>query len=393
MPALDGIRITDFTTMVNGSFTTRLLADMGADVIKIEAPDGDPWRNWGIAFLSSNRGKRSMSIDLKRPEAREIARKLIARSDVFAENARPGVWRRLGLDYESVAKMKPDIIYVSILGYGSEGPSSSWPAYDQVMQTRSGQAVGQGGLGKPPVIHRVVINDQSGPMLAAYGVVLALLERAKTGRGQHVETSLTNASIAIQSGSFIDYPGMVHEYPGDTDIRGLNATQRHYQAGDDRWLFLLCTDELQWRSACQVLGLEALLSDTRFETAEERAGNDEALVEILSAAFRTRPSADWIAALRQADVPVALGQTIDEVLRDPHFLQSGVFDHEQHAEFGKVQLVGVTPKFSEMAGVIRRPVPRLGEHTEELLIELGYARDDIAELISDKIVFAAKASD
>jgi len=378
--------------MINGSFTTRLLAEMGADVIKVEAPDGDPWRSWAVGFLASNRGKRSMAVDLKKPEAREVALKLIATSDILVENARPGVWRRLGLDYASVAKIKPDIIYVSVLGYGSKGPSSSLPAYDQVVQTRSGQAVGQGGRAKPPVIHSIVINDQSGPMLAAHGAVLALLERAKTGRGQHVETSLINASIAIQSGAFIDYPGMVREYTGHTDIKGLCATQRHYQARDDKWLFLFCADPLHWRSVCQVMGLEDLLFDARFRTPEKRAENDQPLVEILGAAFQTRPSADWIAALRQADVPVALGQTAKDVFADPHFQQSGVFDSEEVEELGDVQLVGVAPKFSETPGAIRRPVPQLGEHTEELLTELGYAEDDIANLISDNIVFPASSS-
>ena len=388
MHALDGMRIADFTTMVNGPFATMLLSDMGADVIKIEPPDGDPWRFIGGGFMVSNRGKRSMALDLKKSEAMEIARKLIATSDFLVENARWGVWHRLGLDYESVVKIKPDIIYISILGHGSKGPYSSLPAYDPILQSRSGQMVGQGGLGKPPVFHRMIINDQSGPMLGAYGAMLALLVRARTGKGQHIETSLTNASIAMQSGSFMDYPGMVHKYQGGEDIMGLSATHRHYQTGNDRWLFVLCPHDEHWVGLCQTMDLENLLSDTRFKTPENRAENDGALVEILSDAFRTRPSAHWIAALRQADVPVALGQTVGEVIDDPHFLQSEVFDFGQHSEYGEVQVVGVTPRFSEMSGIIRRPAPLLGEHTKEILIELDYAKNDIAELISNKIAFS-----
>lgn len=392
MHPLDGIRVTDITTMINGPYTTMLLSDMGADVIKVEPPDGDPWRGVGGGFVGCNRGKRAIAVDLKKEEAREIVYKLIAESDIFIENARWGVWHKLGLDYESLVKINSDIIYISVLGHGSKGPYSNLPGYDPLLQARSGQMVGQGGVGKPPVFHKIAINDAACPMLGAYGAALALLVRARSGKGQHVETSLTNASIAMQSADFLDYPGIKREYPGDTDIKGLNATHRHYQTGDDRWIFLFCPREEHWQNLCRVMELERLLSDPSFETPAKRAENDEALVEILSKAFRRKPSTEWLAALPQADVPIALGQTIDELLKDPQCLENNIIDEREHPEFGLVRLVGVGPQFSDMSGVIRRTAPLLGEHTEEVLEELGYSREKIADLKTKKVAFAPDES-
>jgi len=300
MHALDGIRITDFTTMINGSYMTLLLSDMGAEVTKIEPPDGDPWRIMAGGFLAINRGKRSAVIDLKKPKGLDIIHKLIAESDVMVQNARWGVWHRLGLDYESVCKIRPDIIYVSVLGHGSTGPYSEWPAYDPLLSCRSGQMTTQGGFNQPPVFHAIPINDMACPMLGAYGAMLALLERSRTGKGQHVETSLTNSSVAMQSGNFIEYDGMEQTYPGGADIRGLSATYRFYQASDERWLFVCCANEEHWENLCKVLGKENLLIDSRFNNPGQRTINDSALVELLEAAVKEKPAREWESLLLKA---------------------------------------------------------------------------------------------
>lgn len=390
MHPLDGIRVVDITTMLNGPFTTMLLSDMGADVIKVEPPDGDPWRIVAGGFMACNRGKRAIAIDLKKEEARQIVCDLVAKSDMLVENARWGVWHRLGLDYDSLVKINPDLIYVSALGHGSTGPYSKAPGFDPLLQTRSGQSVGQGGIGKPPVFHRIPINDQATPLLGAYGAVLALLARIRTGKGQHVETSLTNASITMQSGDFIDYEGMHRKYVGNTGIRGVNATQRHYQTGDGRWIFIFCPREETWKSLCETMGLKPLISDPRFETPEKRAENDEALVDILSDAFKGRPSQDWIAALPQADIPAAMGQTFEEVMNDTHCAENELFDVREHPQLGRVKQLGLTTRFSDMSGIIRRPAPLLGQHNEEVLLELGYSKERIAELQEKKAVIQAK---
>jgi len=388
MQPLESIRVTDFTTMINGPYATMLLSDMGADVIKIEPPYGDSWRAVGGGFLAYNRGKRAIAVDLKKPEGKQVVYDLIATSDMVVENARWGVWHKLGMDYESVIKVKPELIYLSILGHGSTGPYSRSPGFDPVLQARSGQMVGQGGIGKPPVYHAIALNDQAAPMLGAYGAVLALLARIRKGKGQHIETSLTNASIALQSGEFMDYAGLNRAYRGDTDLRGLNAIQRHYQASDGRWIFIFCHYEEDWQKLCKAVDLQSLPTDARFENPEKRAENDAVLVEILKSAFRYKSAAEWVTILQQGNVPVALGQSAEDVLKDPHCLENDLFDDREDPNFGLARLIGIGPRFSEMTGIIRRPAPILGQHTVEVLTEMGYADEKIVDLKAQKVVFA-----
>ncbi len=372
-----------------------LLSDMGAEVIKVEPPDGDSWRAVGGGFIACNRGKRAICLDLKKEEAKQIIFSLIKKSDILVENARWGVWHRLGLDYDSVVREKPDLIYVSVLGHGSTGPLSETPGYDPLLQSRSGESVSQGGLGKPPVFHAIPLNDLATPMLGAWGAVLALLTRIRTksGKGQHVESSLTNASIALQSGNFIDYAGIKRKYPGEPAIKGLSSTHRLYQTKDDRWIFVMCYKPQHWPNLCQVLGQEALLSDPRFENEQNRINNDKLLAGILTASFKSRSSAEWVDALSRADVPVAIGQSAEEVIRDPHCDANNYFAEIQDPEFGPVRLPGVGPQFSEMSGIIRRGTPKLGQNTDEVLKELGYTEEQIKALKEKRIVFQADLPD
>ncbi len=394
MYPLEGIKVLDFSTMLNGPYATMLLSDMGADVIKIEPPDGDSWRAVGGGFIACNRGKRAICVDLKKEEAKQIIYSLIEKSDILVENARWGVWHRLGLDYDSVVREKPDLIYVSVLGHGSTGPLSETAGYDPLLQARSGESVTQGGIGKPPVFHAIPLNDLATPMLGAWGAVLALLAkvRTKTRKGQHVESSLTNASIALQSGNFIDYPGIERKYPGDTGIKGLSSTHRLYETKDKRWIFVMCYKPEHWPSLCQVLGQEALLSDPRFENEQNRKKNDESLVEIFTEAFKDKTSEEWVSALSKADVPVALAQSAEEVIKDPHCDANNYFAQIQDPDFGPVRLPGVGPQFSGMSGIIRRAAPKLGHHTEEILKELGYTEEQINTLKDKRIIFQADLS-
>ena len=389
MHPLENIRVADFTTMINGPYATMMLSDMGADVIKIEPPYGDSWRAVGGGFLGCNRGKRAVSIDLKKPEGKNIAYDIVKSADMVVENARWGVWHKLGLDYESVLKIKPDLIYLSILGHGSSGPYSRLPGFDPVLQARSGQMVGQGGIGKPPVYHVIALNDQAAPMIGAYGAVLALLSKIRKGKTQRIETSLTHAAIALQAGEFLDYEGIDRELPGDTGLLGLSAVKRHYRTKDDRWIFILCNGEDHWQRLIRTIGLEKLSTDPRFGTADGRKLNDADLVDLLADLFLTQAAGHWIELLRQKDIPVALGQCADEVLKDPHCEKTGIFDDRVDPIFGMARLVGVGPKFSDIKGIIRRPAPMLGEHTLEVLKDMGYSEDKIAALKADKIIYTA----
>jgi formyl-CoA transferase len=392
MHPMDGIRVLDFSTMLNGPYAACLLSDMGAEVIKVEPPEGDSWRAVGGGFIACNRGKRAICLDLKKEEAKPIVRTLIERSDIFLENARWGVWHRLGLDYETVKKLKPDLIYISVLGHGSSGPLSETPGYDPLLQSRSGLSVSQGGLGKPPVFHTIPLNDLATPMLGAWGAVLALLSRirSKAGKGQQVESSLTNASIALQSGTFLDYGGIKRKYLGAPGIKGLSATHRLYKTKDERWILILCYKPEDWAALCQVLGQEGLLSDPRFEKEARRLENDQSLEEILAEVFQGKSSSEWLAALSRADVPAALGQGAEEVIKDPHCDANNYFAEIQDPDFGPVRLPGVGPQFSGMSGIIRRSAPKLGHHTVEILKELGYSDDQIKTLRENRVVIQAE---
>jgi crotonobetainyl-CoA:carnitine CoA-transferase CaiB-like acyl-CoA transferase len=389
MQPLENIRIADFTTMINGPYAAMMLSDMGADVIKIEPLFGDSWRAVGGGFLSCNRGKRSVAVDLKKPEGKAVAGDIVQTADMVIENARWGVWHKLGLDYESVQKLKPDLIYISILGHGSKEPYANRPGFDPVLQARSGQMACQGGKGKPPVYHLIALNDQAAPMLGAYGAVLALLSRIRKGKSQRVETSLTHASIALQAADFIDYEGYERKYPGDERLLGLSAVFRHYQTAEGRWIFICCTGENHWRGLLKALGLENLSTDPRFSNAHARTENDHELADILEKAIGAGTTGQWIAALQEHHVPAAPGQSADEVLTDPHCEENRLFDDREDPIFGQARLVGVGPRFSDITGIIKRPAPMLGEHTVEVLRELKYGEDKIEALKRENIIFSA----
>jgi crotonobetainyl-CoA:carnitine CoA-transferase CaiB-like acyl-CoA transferase len=367
-----------------------LLSDLGADVIKVEPPDGDPWRNVPAGFMGVNRGKRGMAIDMKKKEAGEIIRRLIAGADVLIHNIRATAAQRMGIDYESAQKIKPDIIYVSAPSFGSKGPYATLPGFDPIMQSLSGQSAAQGGLGKPPVFLKVALNDQAAPMLAAAGIMMALDVRAKTGKGQHIENPLFNAALTLQCRDFAAFKGKRDRYLGDEDIRGINATQRLYQGCDGKWFFLYCANETHWKTLCQELGLEKLLTDPRFETSEKRAANDSALSEILADSFRLTTAAAWASVLQRAGIPASLSQNLDALLKDPHCWQNNMFISQVHPQWGKCQILGVVPRFSRVEGSIRHPSPLLGEHSEEILTELNYAKEQIAELKANRVIISPK---
>jgi crotonobetainyl-CoA:carnitine CoA-transferase CaiB-like acyl-CoA transferase len=246
--------------------------------------------------------------------------------------------------------------------------------------------VAQGGRGNPPVYTKLAINDEAAFMLSAFGAALALVVRAKTGKGQHIENCLIDAAVAMQSGDFIQYKGMERKDLGGSDIKGSDATRRLYQCADGEWFFLFIGDEADWHNLCKTLGVENLLSDPRFSTPENRRDKDAALVQILSETFRLTSAAGWVLALQKVGIAAVLAKNIDDVLKDPHCLQNNLFVFQDDPVFGPSQVVGVMPKFSEMQGIVRRPTPAVGEHTDGILTELGYTEEQILELRAKKAV-------
>ncbi len=390
MMPLEKIRVADFTTMLAGAGVCRELADLGADVIKIEPADGDSWRMLAGGFMGVNRGKRGVVIDLRKEEARPIAHKLIATCDMLVENSRPGIMQKLGMDYESIKKLKPDIMYISMPAFGSKGPDSERPGYDPLFQAMSGQMSGQGGPGKTPVFHKISLNDEMGPMLGAFGASLALFHKLRTGQGQLVETSLLRSAITLQSGTFIKYRGMKRKYLGKPDIKGLSALNRLYQGIDGGWLYIYCCKDEHWKNLCKVLGLTALTTDLRLATAGARKKHDKELTAILEETFYTTPSNVWALLLALQGVPAVQGQGIVELLQnDPHCKATGVYEVQQHPQWGKVQLQGINAEFSETPGKVQRPAPMLGEQTIEVLLEIGYTKAQIDDFIAKKLVVQA----
>ena len=386
MYALEKVKVTDFSAYIAGTFCGMLLADMGAEVVKVEPLTGEPFRAMAAGFMGWNRGKRSLAVDLTKDEGKEIVHKLVAASDVVVENFRPGVTERLKIDYSSLSRVKPDIVYVSVLGHGSSGPYQDWPGFDPLLQARSGMMVAQGGLGKPPVFLRVAVNDYAGGCLGAWAAAMGLYVRRKTGKGQHLVTSLTNAAVTMQSGTCLSYPGGTYRDLGGIDTRGPSATWRMYEAKDGRWIMVACANEAQWRALCRVLGMRRLLRDPRFKTLDQRQANDGALLEVLSEAIKGRPAAEWLGLLDEAGVPCAPQLSVDEALYDPHFLMNELVTDHDHAEEGRLRQTGVAPKLSETPGKVMRPAPMCGQHTEAVLGELGYTRDQIDDFLTRKVV-------
>lgn len=383
----ENIRIADFTTMLAGAGVTREMGDLGADVIKIEPVDGDPWRMLAGGFMGVNRGKRGIVIDLRKDEAHPIAYKLISTCHVLAENSRPGTMEKLGLDYAAVKKINPDIVYLSAPAFGSKGPDYARPGYDPLFQAMSGQMEAQGGKGNIPVFHKISINDEMGPLLGAFGTSLALFHKLRTGKGQLVETSLLRSAVTLQSGSFIKYKNMKRKYVGKPDIKGLSATNRLYQGIDGEWFYLYCATEENWKSLCEVIGMPNLVADPRFATPAARKRNDRELIKILTEIFLTTYSNVWAFMLIIKGVPAGSALHIDNLLKsDSHCEQTGVFEVQQDPQYGTVKLLGIVPEFSDTPGKIKRPAPLLGQHTEEVLKEIGYSKEMISDFIARKLV-------
>src|SRR5512145_901380 len=254
-PPLDGIRVVDLTSYIAGSYAAMMLADLGADVVKVESLAGDSFRELP-GFFGWNRGKHSIAVDLKAAEGRAIVEQLAARGDVVMENMRPGVADRLGVGWSQLRAINPRLVYCSVTAFGSTGPYADRPGFDPLLQAMSGAQALQ-GFGGPPQYIRIAITDYYAASLAAQAVLAALFVRERTGQGQRVETSLMHAALALQSGNFVDYPGKQSMFRD-------NPTYRLYRAGDGEWFFLACGNQTFWVKLCNALGLQSLADDPRF---------------------------------------------------------------------------------------------------------------------------------
>jgi crotonobetainyl-CoA:carnitine CoA-transferase CaiB-like acyl-CoA transferase len=372
-PPLDGVLVVDLTSYIAGSYAAMQLADLGAAVIKVEALEGDSFRELP-GFFGWNRGKRSIAVNLKHPEGSRIVHRLAERADVVMENMRPGVAERLGVGYERLSAINPRLIYSSVTAFGSTGPDSDRPGFDPIFQALGGLMTLQ-GFGGPPVYLRTAPTDYYTAALATQGILAALFARERTGRGQRVETSLLRGALALQAGVAIDYPSK------PTLMRD-NPTYRLYQAGDGGWFFLAVGNQTFWLKLCKALELEHLADDPRFGSWLARLENNQALLPLIESKFRSQPRDHWLELLAKHDIPAAPVQTVMEFMRHPAVRHHDMVREYEHPEVGRLRVMGQPIAFTDTPTRDPGPPPTLGEHTDAVLREIGYTGEEIAGLVA-----------
>ncbi len=385
---LAGVRVLDLSRVLTGPYCTMMLADLGAEVIKIEAPgSGDDTRAWGppfvdgesAYFLSVNRNKKSLTLNLKHPEGLAIARRLAERSDVAVENFRPGTADRLGLGYEALRAINPAIVYCAVSGFGQDGPYREKPGYDVILQGMGGLMGITGEPDGPPMRVGVAVADIGAGMFAAYAIVAALYERERTGQGQYIDVSMLDCQVA-----WMTYMAGYYFATGEPPARmgAAHPTIVPYQAfkAQDGYFNVAVGNDAMWLRFCPAIGHPELAGDPRYRTNADRVRHRDELVPFLAEVFAARPAREWIAALEAAGVPAGPIYDLRQVFEDPQVNHRGMRVTLEHARAGPISVTGVPVKFSRTPGAVTSPPPLLGQHTEAILAELGYDGEHIRKL-------------
>jgi len=385
---LEGVVVLDATQVMAGPFCTLLLADMGADVIKVEKlQGGDDSRSFGppfiagesAAFLAINRNKRSVTLNLKSEEGRDVFRRLAGRSEILVENFRPGTMEGLGLHYEAIHRINPTIIYCSISGFGQTGPYRTLGGFDLVTQGMSGLISVTGHPGGPPTKVGVPISDLNAGMYAVYGILSAYVHRLKTGEGQYVDTSLLEGAVAYTFWESSIYFATGEIPPPMGSAHRLNAPYQVFDTMDGA-LSVGAANQSTWERLCKVLERKDLAQDPRFSTNADRIRHCRPLAATLQPLFRQRTTAAWLALLKEAGVPAGPIYNMAQVYEDPHVRAREMLVELDHPLAGTIKNIGIPVKLSRTPGRIRRPAPLLGQHTEEVLHWLGLDQAQIGKL-------------
>ncbi len=390
---LDGVRVVDLSQGAAGPVCTQLLGDFGADVIKVEPPEGEWGRQLGppfytlpdgsqtaAAYMGMNRNKRSVVVDLKHPAGREVVLRLVDRADVFVESFRPGVAERLGLGPETLQVRNPRLVYCRISAFGQEGPWRDRPGVDGVVQAMSGLMSITGTEDGPPVKVGVPAADMVGGFLAATGILLALLARQRTGFGQVVDLSLLDALLAFQTVPLAMFFCSGSPPPRSGSAAPYAAPNEAFPT-QDGWIMVAAYSPQRWESLCRLLGHPEWSTDPRFRTNDLRVRNRSALRALLEPIFRTRTTAEWMALLQEADILCAPLLSYPELVISPHVAAREMVVELEHPQAGTARVAGIPIRLTHTPGRVTRPAPLPGEHTREVLREAGYVEAEVEELV------------
>jgi len=391
--SLDGVMVLDLSRVLAGPYCAMMLADMGADVLKIEEPEGgDESRTWppfaageASGYLSMNRNKRNLTLNLKTPEAQEILKKLVAQADVLIENFRTGTMESFGLGYDVLRTINPRLIYCGVSVFGRSGPYKDKAGYEALMQAFSGVMSITGEPDGPPLRCGVSLMDLGTGMMAAYGVMNALFHRERTGTGQKVEVSLFETALSLMSYHAVGYllNGHVPQRQGSGHPMIVPYQVFPTQDGE---IFIVGSNQRLWTRLCQALGRDDLLQDPRFRSNAERVAHREVLVPLLQVETRKYRTAELHEMLDKADIPCAPVNTLDKVLTDPQTLAREMIVDVPHPLIPDLKLLGVPIKLSDTPGEVRLPPPLKSQHTEEVLTDLGYSGADIKTLRERQVI-------
>lgn len=393
--ALEGVRVLDLTSVVMGPYATQWLGDLGADVVKIEPPEGDVMRlsgpmksaRMGHFFLTTNRNKRSLVIDLKQAAGRELLLELVKTADVLVYNIRPRAMQRLGLGCEVLSAVNPRLVVVGGIGFGQRGPYADRPAYDDLIQGMSAlPALGAAAGGGEPRYAPMVLADRIGGLQMALAVTAALVHRARTGRGQRIDVPMFEGIASIVLGEHL--AGRLFEPPQGAAgyARSLSPGRRPYRTRDGCLCTLIYNDR-QWRSFLEAIGQPRRMDeDARFSSQGARLANIDAVYAFLGEVIATRTTAEWLEIFEAADLPAAPMYSLDDLIDDPHLHEVGLLRAGQHPSEGPMTEIANPTEWSDSPPSIRRPAPRLGEHTLEVLREQGIDEARIGALLDAGVV-------
>jgi formyl-CoA transferase len=394
MRPLDGLLVLDLSRVLAGPICSMMLADMGADIIKVEAPPhGDDTRQWGPPFVggiatyfhSINRGKKSLGLDLKTDKGKEILWRLIDRADVLLENFRPGSLAKLGFGYESVSARNPRLIYCSISGFGQTGPYRDRPSYDVIAQGEGGLMDVTGYPENPPAKVGTSISDIVTGLYASQGILLAMIARGRTGKGQLIDVSLLDSTLSVMTYQSLMYL-TTGQAPTRMGARHPSLTPYECYRVQDGYVNIGVTNAKQWIAFCSVLGMPELAADPRFEILGTRLRHYDTLKEIITAKLIAMSRAEVIAKMSQQGIPAGPVNSIAESLEDPQIRAREMIQELTHPDYGPIPQLGIPLKLSDTPGIVQGAPPRFGEHNRDVLSMLGYSDEEIERAVRDGVL-------